>query len=63
VHINARDVKPFQRHVVHLHEKKVHPDDEDYDRDEDRDVWVLDTGASNHMTGRREALCGLVMVH
>ena len=34
------------RQVVHLNEKKVHPGD----CDEDRDVWVLDTGASNHMT-------------
>jgi len=37
---------------VHLHEKKVYPED----CDEVRNVWVLDTGASNHMTGRREVL-------
>lgn len=41
--------------VVHLHEDKVFP----ADRDEDDDVWVLDTGASNHMTGRRDALVSL----
>jgi len=43
------------RQVVHLHEKKVHPDESD----EAGDVWVLDTGASNHMTGHREALASL----
>ena len=41
--------------VVHLHEKKVHPGESD----EAGDIWVLDTGASNHMTGRREALASL----
>jgi len=41
--------------VVHLHEKKVHPSESD----EAGDVWVLDTGASNHMTGHREALASL----
>jgi len=40
---------------VHLHEKKVHPGESD----EAGDIWVLDTGASNHMTGRREALASL----
>jgi hypothetical protein len=41
--------------VVHLNEKKVFP----VDRDEDRNVCVLDTGGSNHMTGRHEALASL----
>jgi hypothetical protein len=41
--------------VVHLNEEKVIP----ADREEDGDVWVLDTGASNHMTGRREAMVSL----
>ena len=40
---------------MHLNEKDVVP----ADRDEDSDVWVLDTGASNHMTGRRDALASL----
>jgi hypothetical protein len=48
------------RQVVHLNEKNVYLED----RDEAKDVWVLDTGASNHMTGRREALSSLdVSVH
>lgn len=42
-------------HVVHLNEKKVFP----AVREEDKNVWVLDTGASNHMTGQREALVSL----
>ncbi|XP_066385573.1 uncharacterized protein [Miscanthus floridulus] len=50
--VHARDVEPewgcATRHVVHLNEKKVHP----ADGDQDRDDWVLDTGASNHMMGR-----------
>jgi transposase InsO family protein len=41
--------------VVHLNERKVYP----RDQDEDQDIWVLDTGASNHMTGRRDALSSL----
>jgi len=46
---------PKSQGVVHLNEKKVCL----LDRDEDQDVWVLDTGASNHMTGRRDALSAL----
>jgi hypothetical protein len=60
VHVQPRDVEPparcMTRQVVHLNEKKVLPGD----HDEDRDVWVLDTGASNHMTGCHEALDGHV---
>jgi hypothetical protein len=41
--------------VVHLNGENVIP----ADREEDSDVWVLDTGASNHMTGRREAMVSL----
>lgn len=59
VHTRPRDVKPVARRtdcqVVPLHEKKVYP------AERDEDVWVLDTGASNHMTGRREALTSLDM--
>ena len=59
VHQEPFVVKPektrLTHQVVHLNEKKVYPED----RDEDKDVWVLDTGASNHMTGRREALASL----
>ena len=44
-----------QSQVVNLNEKKVVR----ADRDEDDDVWVLDTGASNHMTGRRDVLTSL----
>jgi hypothetical protein len=54
-----RDVKPAEtgmmHHVVHLNEEKAFP----LERDDDNDVWVLDTGASNHMTGHREALTSL----
>jgi hypothetical protein len=61
VHIHRRDVKKSEgcmtHQVVHLNEKKVFP----ADGDEKEDVWVLDTGASNHMTGRREALSSLDM--
>jgi hypothetical protein len=41
--------------VLHLNEDKVYP----LDCDDDKDVWVLDTGASNHMTGCHEALASL----
>lgn len=41
--------------VVHLNENKV----VSIDRDEGNNVWVLDTGASNHMTGCLEALTSL----
>ena len=61
VRVQLRDVESSERcmtrQVVHLNEKKVHPGD----CDEDRDVWVLDTGASNHMTGRCKALVSLDM--
>jgi hypothetical protein len=40
-------VKLRTQQVVHLNEEKVYLQD----RDEDKDSWVLDTGASNHMTG------------
>jgi hypothetical protein len=48
-------VKPGTQQVMHLNEEKVYLQD----RDEDKDSWVLDTGASNHMIGRREALASL----
>lgn len=41
------------QHVVHLNERKVYP----VDREDN--MWVLDTGASNHMTGCREVLASL----
>jgi hypothetical protein len=44
-----------EHQVVHLNEEKVYSTD----WDDDKDAWVLDTGASNHMTGRREALASL----
>jgi hypothetical protein len=63
VHVHTRDVEPeprgTTRHVVHLNEKKVHPGDREQDHDAEKDVWVLDTGASNHMMGRRETLTSL----
>jgi len=56
---HAHDVEPVRghvnRHVIHLNEKKVFPGD----GDQRRDIWVLDTGASNHMTGCREAITSL----
>jgi hypothetical protein len=59
VHRASFDVEPVgvrtTHQVVHLNEKKVFP----VDRDEDKNVWVLDTGASNHMMGRCEALASL----
>ena len=59
VHVHPRDVEPCGGrsacHVVHLDEKKVFL----ADRDEEKDAWVLDTGASNHMTGSREVLTSL----
>jgi hypothetical protein len=42
-------------HVVHLNQKKVYP------ADREDNMWVLDTGASNHMTGCREVLASLDM--
>jgi hypothetical protein len=48
-------VKPGTQQIMHLNEEKVYLQD----RDEDKDSWVLDTGASNHMTGWREALTSL----
>jgi hypothetical protein len=44
-------VKLVTQQVMHLNEEKVYLQD----RGEDKDSWVLDTGASNHMTGWREA--------
>ena len=41
--------------VVHLNEENVFPEH----CDEDDNVWVPDTGASNHMTGCRQALASL----
>jgi hypothetical protein len=59
VHREPFNVEPVgmrtTHHVVHLNEKKVFP----AVREEDKNVWVLDTGASNHMTGQREALVSL----
>jgi hypothetical protein len=40
---------------MHLNKDKVFPQN----CDDDKDVWVLDTGASNHMTGCCEALASL----
>ncbi|CAD6236912.1 unnamed protein product [Miscanthus lutarioriparius] len=59
VHVSPRDVEPSARrtvcHQVHLNEEKVFL----ADQGEDRGAWVLDTGASNHMTGRHEVLTSL----
>jgi hypothetical protein len=41
--------------VMHLNKDMVFP----LNRDDDKDVWILDTGASNYMTGSREALASL----
>jgi hypothetical protein len=49
----ASDVAGSPVEVVHLSEKKVVP------VDSPDGVWVLDTGASNHMTGCRTALTHL----
>jgi hypothetical protein len=43
---------------LHILEKKVHPElDDAADRDPTR--WILDTGASNHMSGSRAAFADL----
>ena len=59
VHRAPFDVEPAgtrtTHQVVHLNEKEVFP----AHCDEDKDAWVLDTGASNHTTGRLEALASL----
>ncbi|CAD6273156.1 unnamed protein product [Miscanthus lutarioriparius] len=49
----AKDIIELPVEVVHLTEKKVVP------VDCPEGVWVLDTGASNHMTGCRAALTHL----
>lgn len=54
-HCTTASLSSTWNQVVHLNEKKVFP----ADRDESKDVWVLDTGASNHMTGCREVLSSL----
>jgi hypothetical protein len=61
VHVekSQRDVAVMEagvtHQVVHLNEEMVYP----LNRDDDKDVWVLDTGASNHMTGCHQALTSL----
>jgi hypothetical protein len=59
VHVSPHDVKPLgfgmACHNVHLNEKKVFL----VDQEESEGAWVLDIGASNHMTGRREVLMSL----
>ena len=59
VHVSPRDVEPSVEckacHIMHLNEEKVFLTDQD----EDKDAWVLDTGASNHMTGCHEVLSSL----
>jgi hypothetical protein len=47
--VPRREAEPvgvhIPHHVVHLNEEEVFP------ADRDDDTWVLDKGASNHMTG------------
>lgn len=59
VRVSPHDVEPSEEgtasHIVHLNEKKVFL----ANQDENEDAWVLDTGASNHMTGCCEVLSSL----
>jgi hypothetical protein len=62
VTVNVMPVEQIQhgaqsamQEIVYLNEEKVYPQG----CDDDKDSWVLDTGASNHMMGRREALACL----
>jgi hypothetical protein len=50
--VQSTDSKSAGEELVHIIEQKVYADVHD-EEDKDPQRWVLDTGASNHMTGSR----------
>jgi hypothetical protein len=49
---------PPPRHAIHIHEQKVFTDLGSGEQ-QDHGRWVLDTGATNHMTGSKEIFAKL----
>ncbi|KAK9076083.1 hypothetical protein SSX86_004416 [Deinandra increscens subsp. villosa] len=48
-----------QRQMVLLNEEKINPTLLEASGEKNKDAWYLDNGASNHMTGRKEAFAEL----